>query len=367
MVRRRIGIDARPLEENPTGIGRIVLGSVNGILEGDASVELVLFSNKEINRQIFVCPDRVTCVRVGLNKHLFDLLVGFSARRERLDVYYGTNQSLPLFGVQKKVLLICDMSAFRFPHLHSTKWRIYLQASIWISSKLASKIITISQSSRRDIVHFLGKSEEDVEIVYPWLEKRGDEIAVSRDLWTSKYPFLSKRFILCVGTLKKRKNIDNLFRAFRILVEANKRDLLLVLAGRVSKGVEAVDFSGVQDLLGTRIHVLGYVEEAELQSLYRNSEIVVYLSTYEGFGLPIFEAMTAGKPIVVSDIPVHREVLGDAGLLVQPSDPDEIADAMERVVVDESFRLKLIEQGFRRLSEFKRDKSLSLLRHVLLC
>jgi glycosyltransferase involved in cell wall biosynthesis len=160
-----------------------------------------------------------------------------------------------------------------------------------------------------------------------------------------------ERYVLCVSTLHPHKNIDGLIRAYT----RRKRDFKLVLAGM--RGFHA---SEVEKLINDDIRVTGWIPRAELLNLYARATAFIYPSKFEGFGMPVLEAMAAGIPVACSDIPPLREVAGDAALFFDPLDEDAIANALERITSDQALRKQLAEAGPKRAREFTWQRSAEL-------
>jgi glycosyltransferase involved in cell wall biosynthesis len=360
-----IGVDARPIESNPSGIGKLLIQTINALLTYDDRIKFRLFSHLQVDTGHFVSPTRVHVVPVRCNKHLFDLFVPFYLRHYPLDIYYGANQSVPLWGVKKRIVLICDMTPFVMPRLYSWKWHVYFKFWISISVKLADQVIAISQHTKDDISRILHANENKISVVYPWYEPPSGSDARPKAPSVLSALKVKKPFILFVGTLKKRKNIARLVEAFKSLVSEDKLDLELVLAGRLASGSEAVELPRDADLF-TRVHVLGYVNNGDLQTLYEKAEALAYPSLYEGFGIPLLEAMAHGLPIVTSNVGVMKEVVGDAGVLVDPYDANSIAEGLRKVLTSEHLRNSMAESGYKRLVSFEKDHAIEALHKILL-
>ena len=168
---------------------------------------------------------------------------------------------------------------------------------------------------------------------------------------------LEPGYLLCVGTLEPRKNLPGLFRSYRLLLDAGVTPACLVLVG--SKGwLYDEIFERVEELhLGERVHFLHGVPDGDLAGLYNAASLSVTPSFYEGFGLPALEAMACGTPVVVADRSSLPEVVGEAGLLVDPDDPDDIAQALTCVLTDDLLRARMRELGLAQAARFTWERT----------
>jgi glycosyltransferase involved in cell wall biosynthesis len=229
----------------------------------------------------------------------------------------------------------------------------------------ADKILTISQSTRNDLQKILGAPSDKIEVIYPGTDLRaptvGAEDAVGSEkngAATFKALNLPERYILCVGTWEPRKNLETLLKAFHHLrKKCREQNIFLCLCG--SKGWKYREAEKIiTDLdLEERVRTLGYVPREAMPSLFARSLMFVYPSLYEGFGMPVVEAMACGAPVITSNVSSMPEAAGDAGLLIDPLSVDDLAGAMERLVDDEELRRRMIERGFAQARRFSWQKA----------
>lgn len=252
----------------------------------------------------------------------------------------------------KKVMTIHDVTPLLFPHFYPKsiylRWRFMFN----LISDHIDCIIAVSNNTRDDIINTLKFPEEKIVVIhdaynpiYFQVDKRKSFESVSLQYG------ISSPYLLFVGRLDPRKNIANLLKAFYFLL---KRGVThhLVLAGE--KGWEFVKLAKLIEQLNIYdyVHILRYVDEEKLHLLYNASELFVYPSLYEGFGMPILEAMSCGTPVVCSNTSSFPEVAGDAAVLVNPLDPEEICHAMYKVLFDEYLREELVKRGFEQVKKF---------------
>jgi len=206
--------------------------------------------------------------------------------------------------------------------------------------------IAVSENTRRDIIKLLGVPENKTRVVYEAADRRYKPV---KDTSKIKKQYGLNNFILFVGTLEPRKNIRNLIMAFSKL---DRKNYQLVVAGKKGWKYEEIFQIVESQGLKEKIKFLDYVPDGELPELYSAADLFVYPSFYEGFGLPPLEAMACGTPVIVSNRSSLPEVVGDAGLMVDPDDVEDIARAMEKILAQPSLRRELSKKGLRQAKRF---------------
>jgi glycosyltransferase involved in cell wall biosynthesis len=234
------------------------------------------------------------------------------------------------------------------------------------STRQADRIIVCSQSTARDLKRIYGIPESKIEVIHlgvnPAFEAQDSRAATEHI--ENKYG-VAKDYVLTVATAGPHKNLITLVEAMKVLRERGALSFQLLVAGahgrKNSPVLEALRSSGLDD---HGVRFLGYVPDEDLPMLYSGSNLFVFPSLYEGFGLPLVEAMACGVPVIASDTSSIPEVVGDAGLLVPPTQPEAFADAILRVRSDENLRKAMVEKGLKQAAGFRWDKTA---RHHLDC
>lgn len=257
----------------------------------------------------------------------------------------------------KSVVTIYDLAWARHPKTApSVEAGKAMTNCIERQAQQADKIIAISQSTKDDLQTILHIPPEKIHVIYPGCDLSPlDESVKDESVLPAALP---ERYILCVGTWEPRKNLSNLLRAVKSLEgKFRERNIMLCLVGGKGWKYQAIESLieelGLQDL----IVALDYVSREYLPLLYARSLAFVYPSLYEGFGLPVLEAITCGAPVVTSNVSSLPEVTGDAALLIDPHAPDELTAAIEKLLDDESLREELRHKGFIRAREFSWEKA----------
>ncbi len=248
---------------------------------------------------------------------------------------------------------IHDLTPWSFPEALPPLYRRYLYWTISKAIKRADLVFTVSEFMKQQITSIFKLSPNKVHVTYngvdPFFFERKSVDFEAFDQATKN--LRNARVILFVGTLEKRKNIEVLVNGFELIAK-KVPDLLLVLVGKTGYGAQELAQRIKLSRVADRILLLGYVPEAELLSLYQLASIFVFPSKYEGFGIPILEAMAARIPVIVSDIPPHREVVGENGLYFSPQSYQEVGMQIERLLTDNALAKNLAELGQQRAAFF---------------
>jgi len=254
------------------------------------------------------------------------------------------------------VTTIHDVIPYTYPETSTTlDWLIY---HFWLplAVRWSDAIITDSTQSKEDIVRFLRAKENKVTVVPlaandDYHPMRNNSVMAALETYEIRKPF-----ILTVGSLESRKNLPRLLEAYARLRHWSEKWTLVIVGAR--KWKYAPIFETVQRLeLEHYVRFTGYVEEEDLPALYNGADLFVFPSLYEGFGLPVLEAMACGTPVVTSNTSSLPEVAGDAALLVDPYDVEEIATAMRRILEDEALAAELRAKGLARAKEFSWERT----------
>jgi len=268
----------------------------------------------------------------------------------------------------RTVVTVHDLSFVRHPECFGLFRRQYYRAAIGHGARVADTVIADSMSARADLIEIAGVPPERVCVVPlgvdPDLRPVRDEHAL--ESVREKYA-LPDRYLLFVGTIEPRKNVVRIIESFASIADRIPHDL--VIAGRKGWKYDDVFRSAHRSHVESRVHFAGRIAEEDIAALYSQAEVFVWPSLYEGFGLPVVEAMACGVPVVTSNRSSLPEVVGNAALLVDPLCSEEIAQAIMRVIDDAPLRGELIAKGFVRASEltWRRTASSTLLVYEQLC
>ncbi|MEX1255452.1 MAG: glycosyltransferase family 1 protein [Dehalococcoidia bacterium] len=354
----RVAIDASGLPRQLAGAGVYTYQLVRALAETPGDERLVVFARRGVfedlaakQKRLHVVPVDPTSrpARLAWEQTVLPLLL----RRLRVRVLHSPHHTTPaaLPGV-RRVVTIHDVTFMVLPKRYPLMRRLYMETLTRAAARLADAIITPSQTSRRDIMRKLGvRGERIVVIPYaagPQYTPVDDQDALGRLRWKHHLP---SRFILSVGSLEPGKNRSRLIRAYDLL-RREGIDAPLIIVGQPAWRFED-DFALVERLgLGEEVRFLDYVPDDDLPGLYSAATVFAFPSLYEGFGLPVIEAMACGTPVVTSNGSALAEVADDAALLVDPLNVDALAGALRRLLADDGLRADLRVRGLERARKF---------------
>jgi alpha-1,3-rhamnosyl/mannosyltransferase len=287
---------------------------------------------------------RIIALYLSRSTPLLDLMLAGS------DVFHASNQVRRAPRGVKLTATIHDLTCWLMPELHT-------QANVRADRTFAEKIlrradglIAVSENTRQDAMKLLGIAPEKIETIYS---------GVADEYFNARPSQRAKPYVLYVGTIEPRKNLNVLLDAWKLL----RTDFELVIAGPEGWGSEPTLARIRQEAT-----YLGYVPEADLPGLVAGATVFVYPSLYEGFGFPVVQAMAAGVPVVTSNTSCLPEIAGDAAVLVDPRSPSEIANGLTRLLDSESTRAQLMERGRKRAEIFRwetcAERSLAFFRRI---
>ena len=352
----RIGIDARPLHW--PGIGRCIRELVAHLAKVDKTNQYVVYFSSEAdlrenkvdnpNFQLVVVPFGVYTVSEQLHLPL-------RIARDNLDIYHAlTSLTVPMIRPCKLVVTLHDLLLKIYPeYLPSVTGSIYFNIINWWAIKFADKIITVSKFTENELVSLYPKSKEKIITIHNGVSTQFQPVYDQRLVNDVKKKYgIRKRYVLYVGTYKQHKNLETLVNAYARLPTQIRNDHHLLIVGKQDKRYPEVPALVKQLGLEASVICVNYVNEEDLPALYSGAAVFVLPSLYEGFGLPLIEAMACGVPAVASRIPSFLEITAGAAILAVPQDVQEMANAICRVITSDDKCSVLKEKGLCRAKEF---------------
>jgi glycosyltransferase involved in cell wall biosynthesis len=276
------------------------------------------------------------------------------ARRHHLDVIHAPVNVVPIIAGAPRIVTIHDLAFHLYPEQYPGPKQRYLRVMTRLSVRRAARVIAVSNATRADVIRLYGADPARVVTVPNGVSSEYQPLSADEVSRFRHQQGLDGPFILFVGTIQPRKNLETLLRAYaRVGAETGWP---LVIAGAAGWDYESV-FATARELGLTggerdRVRFVGFIEPETLPHWYNAAGIVVYPSLYEGFGLPLLEAMACGTPVIGADASSLPEVVGEAGLLVPPKDVDALGRAMLTLTRSDELRDELRERGLRRATEF---------------
>lgn len=299
-------------------------------------------------------------------KWWYDFKVPAILRKEKADVFVSCDGFCSLRTNVPQCLVIHDLAFLHYPQgIKNSHLRYYKRNTPKFLSK-ANRIVTVSEFSKKDITENYSIDERKIDVIYNGV-KNNFHVINDEEKSTVKNKYTGdKEYFLYAGPIHPRKNLINLLKAFSIFKKRQKSGIKLVIAGRLAW--KFVSF--LQDLKSYKyrddVVVTGYIPDDELVQLMGGAYAFVYPSLFEGFGLPVAEAMRSGIPVITSSNSSMQEIAGDSALYADPREPSSIAEKLILIYKDENLRRKLIEMGIERSMQFNWDKTADLLWNSIL-
>ncbi len=357
----RVGMIVYGLGSSVTGIGRYTIQLAEALHNANGDVELILIAAGSLGA---LAPQNIPYIQLKTAKLLPALLTSGSvqlpgiARRHSLDVIHDPTGAAPFaFGTgrAKSVTTIHDVVPLSFPGV-STRLDslIYTRWLPRITPRL-NAIITVSEASKRDIIHHYKLRPERVHAI-PNAADAHFHPATPEDIdrVRAKYA-LPERYLLFVGSIEERKNLKRVLEAYS-RIQHNIPQRLVIVGPKKWKYQQIT--TALQDLnLEESVIFTGYADQADLPVIYSGSDAFIYPSLYEGFGMPPLEAMACGVPVITSNTSSLPEVVGEAALLVDPYDVEALAGAMQKIVTDADLSARLRAAGLARAAGFSWERS----------
>jgi len=347
-------------KRDPTGIENVTFNLLKALSTIDHQNEYVIFTNRQSREQLSLPPDRFAVVEVQLTfqrlvwlwEHLFFY---FDPRRNGLDLVH-----FPLIGGVigyrgKSVITVHDLNDYFGRYNAKTRQHILWAARYKANIPRVSAVVTVSEDIKRQVLENFKVAPDKVRVVYNGVDERFKPVTKSPS-FIARY-HLPEEYILFVGSRYGNKNIMRMIEAFAMARKEHGFGHHLVIAGAAGNEQAALNALVDQSGLGNVIQFTGYFPNDDLPGLYRHAGAFLFPSLSEGFGLPPLEAMACETPVVASDIPALREVLGEAALFVDPYSVVSIADGITKVVSDASLREVLMKKGFERAGKFSWKKT----------
>lgn len=354
----KIGIDAsRAFTKQRTGIEEYSYQVIRHLRKELQSEEVFLYIKK--NHKIdFDLPDKWKIKTIKFPYFWTQIGLSLELLFHPVDILFVPAHVVPAIHPQNTIVTIHGLEYEFFPEGYSFWARLYMRWSIKLSCKWAKKIIAVSENTKKDLIKLYKVAENKIEVVYEGMDlAQNAKRKTQNDSVKLK---VEKPYLLFVGRLEKRKNVEEIIEAYKILKEKYNIPHSLMLAGKPGFGFEIIKLK-IDNLLKIvncklKIIQLGYVDETSKQELLSNADVFLFPTFYEGFGLPILEAQSLGVPVVTSNISSLPEVGGNSVLYADPYKPESIAEAIFRLIEDQNLKNDIIKKGFENTKRFSWEK-----------
>jgi len=362
----RIGIDARKLHD--FGIGTFIRNLLRQLARLDSQTEFVVLCRPDDRDALAVIGENFRPVPETSGNYSVSeqFKIPWALKREGVTLFHAPHYVLPPLVRCRSVVTIHDCIHLMFPQYLPTRGAFtYAKWSIRQAARRSTRVMTVSESSKRDILRFVDTEPDKIDVIYNAyderfaIEPREDDVVRVRERYQ-----LHDEFVLYAGNVKPHKNLERLIDAFHIVRNRGLDHLKLVLIGDDISKYTALRRAVHRHQLHKYVRFLGYLPEETLAVMYRLAGVFVFPSLYEGFGLPPLEAMASGTPVVTSNVSSLPEVAGDAAVLVDPYDPKAIADGIYAVLTDETLRRGMVHKGIARAGMFSWEQSVRRIRAI---
>jgi glycosyltransferase involved in cell wall biosynthesis len=347
----RIGMDATPIFLPLGGIGYYILNVLKHLAHIDHENEYILYNTGPADNRVqppFQHAGNFQFVNI------WRPALRWSIKRDRIDIFHGPNYRLPARGLHGSIVSIYDLSVARFPQLFR---KAIGRKRDFIKSKrvaqMANRVITISRHSAMDIADLYEVPSERIDVIYCGI---GDEFFPEKDQGLIKkirgqYGLENRDYVLFIGGSDPRKNVVTLLKAYGTLSEIHSRTAL-VLVGSMQKRSEQIYKIIRENDLERDVMMVGDITQDALRVLYSQAAVFVLPSLYEGFGMPVLEAMACGAPVITSNTSSMPEVAGDAAVFIKPTDAEALGISIRTVLKDRKARETMKAKGFVRAKLF---------------
>jgi glycosyltransferase involved in cell wall biosynthesis len=356
----RIGIDARLLEREMTGVGRVVEGILNHICSLDKDNEYFLFSFGDLENYR---KKGFTVIPTGRNNLIppkiyspiwLNFVLPRYIKKNNIDLFFFPSALIPQVNLKcKTVILLGDVFHKIDKRYHPFLYRKYLDLFLDLSIKKSDLILTISQNSKKDIINFYKVPEEKIKVIYLAASENFKPRLLTptqREHLIRKYN-LPSRFVLYVGNIDFRKNINVIIEVADILVNKKKKDIYFVLVPGSSRQDRAI-IKKSQKIKKGHIIFSNNMEREDVHLMYNLADVFFFPSFYEGFGLPALEAVQSGLPVVASNTSSLPEVIGNGGIMCNPKDYDVFAENIIKLLENKDFYDEMKIRGIEQAKKF---------------
>ena len=364
-----IGYDAKRLFTNFTGLGNYSRALVSNYHQAYPEDELVLFtpSIKQDPRTESFVDQSIYQIVQPENKLLWRTLnIVDDIREKNVDVYHGLSHELPI-GISK-------LDIGKVVTIHDLIFKYYGRDNSWVDQQVydwkwkhaclvADKIIAISEQTKSDIIHYYKINPDKIEVIYQPADKIFSQPVTVESIENVKRKYqLPPVYNLYVGSVISRKNLMGIIKAMAILPAHYRTPLVIIGNGKKYK-TKVID-EAVRSKVDHLLIWLGSPVFVDFPAIYKASQMMIYPSLYEGFGLPVIEALQVGIPVITSNQSSLKEAGGDAAVLIDPNNPEEIAEAIRKLTIDREHAGAMVEKGFQHIKKFSAAQGIQLLNEV---
>jgi glycosyltransferase involved in cell wall biosynthesis len=366
----RIGFDAKRAFNNYSGLGNYSRYIISNVCRFYPENECFLYTPKIADAELFNEPAGTIIGKPGgFWKKSGSLWRTFRLTQrlneDAIDLYHGLSNELP-YGIQKSraksVITIHDLIFMEHPELYKSINRNIYEKKVRTGTRVASRVIAASEQTKQDIIRFLNVDESRIRVVYQGCHRQFYSRVSEETMQNTHQRFaLPSEYLLYVGTIEERKNLLKIVQA----LHHGNIDFPLVVVGR-----KTAYFNQVKQFIErtglSNVYFLDQVQASDLPAIYQGSSGFIYPSSYEGFGIPVLEALNSGVPVITSRGGCLEETAGKGGLLIDPTDQEEMIHAIRQVLETSALRDRLIREGGAHALKFREEQTIPSLYNVYL-
>lgn len=357
----RIGINTRfLLTSKMEGFGWFTYEVVKRLVEKHPEHEFVFFFDRPYDEKFIFGPNVKPVVLFPPTRAILLILTWFECalpralKREKIDVFFSPDGFLSLRSNVKQIGVIHDLNFLHHPKDVPWRFRQFYHYFFEKYAKKADKLLTVSHFSKRDIVTSYKLPEDKITVAWNGVSNAFQPISEKEKQEVREKHTNGESYFLFVGALHPRKNLKTLLKAFELYRKTNKEGKLLIV-GENLFSTKKMNDRKINEVLKKEIHFTGHLPLEELARITASAMALVFVPYFEGFGIPLVEAMKCGTPVIAGNLTALPEVIDDAGILVNPMDANQIASEMERLKNNPALQQELREKGMQRASIFSWD------------
>ncbi|HOY39421.1 MAG: glycosyltransferase family 4 protein [Bacteroidales bacterium] len=354
----RIGFDAKRAFFNTSGLGNYSRNCIDLLRKNSPETELVLFTPRVPNSlPEFATHPSIEVVYPNHGGKITEWLwrthgMSKSASKCNIDLYHGLSNEIPL-GLNKRnipcVVTIHDLIFLRYPELYRSVDRKIYHAKSLASCKYADAIIAVSKQTKEDIINFYGIKPQKIEIIYQNCNPKFAEKISESEMQTVKDKYkIPENYILFVGTIEERKNVITILKA----MQRFGIDKPLLLVGKATPYVNTIIGYAENNHIEDKLFIRHQIPDADMPAIYQMADVFVYPSIFEGFGIPVLEAITSGVPVITSNISSLPEAAGPHSILTDPASVEMLGKSIIKVLNDSDLRANMIGMGYQHAQLF---------------
>ncbi|OJV52890.1 MAG: glycosyltransferase [Bacteroidetes bacterium 43-16] len=364
----RIGVNTRLfLKGKLEGIGWFMHETLKRMVVNHPEHEFYFFFDRPYDESFIFAPNVTPVVLSPQARHpvlfyiWFEWSITRALKKYKIDVFLSPDNYASLSTKVPTCLVVHDLAFEHYPKFVNKTHLMHYKRYVPRFVRKASRVVAVSEFTKQDIISRYGVEPDKIDIVYNGAHELYQPLSYEAKQAIKEQYTDGKQFFLFTGSLHPRKNVINLLKAFVKFKRRQKSPMKLVIVGRMAWLAKEIEEAKAKMPFKEEVIWLGYVDIEELAKITASAYAMVYPSLFEGFGIPILEALKSGVPAIASDTSSMPEVLGNAGILVNPKEVESIATAMEKMYKDEVLRSKFIQEAALQSQKFSWDRSAELL------